>query len=239
VPAAFMFLGAAGIVGQGTFALGFNVLPFVFSKMPFGAFFATSFFVLLFLAAITSSLSMLQPGIAFLEEGLGLGRKAAMAVLGAVTAAGSLLVWWFSQDLKALDTMDFWVGTLGIFIQGSILIVVFGWGLGIERGWREAHHGAEMRIPNFYKFTMKWITPAFLLVIFLLFVAGNAFGWNFQWGAAARFEPTAYVRDLIGPAPSGVARLSIAFVVAMTILLAIFTHFAGKRWAMEKREERT
>jgi neurotransmitter:Na+ symporter, NSS family len=32
VPAAFVFLGTAGVVGQGTFALGFNVLPLVFSK---------------------------------------------------------------------------------------------------------------------------------------------------------------------------------------------------------------
>ena len=37
LPAGFAFLGAAGLVGQGTFGLGFNVLPIVFSTMPFGA----------------------------------------------------------------------------------------------------------------------------------------------------------------------------------------------------------
>ena len=40
VPAAFVFLGTAGIVGMGTFGLGFNVLPSVFAQMPFGNFFA-------------------------------------------------------------------------------------------------------------------------------------------------------------------------------------------------------
>jgi hypothetical protein len=80
VPAAFVFLGAAGIVGQGTFGLGFKVLPLVFSKMPWPAFFGAAWFFLLFLAAITSSLSMLQPGIAFLEEGLGLNRKQSMVL---------------------------------------------------------------------------------------------------------------------------------------------------------------
>jgi SNF family Na+-dependent transporter len=99
VPAAFIFLGAAGIAGQGTFALGFNVLPEVFVRMPGGQIFAVIFFVLLFLAAITSSLSMLQPGIAFLEEGLGLGRKASVALLGLITAIGTLFVWYFSKDL--------------------------------------------------------------------------------------------------------------------------------------------
>ena len=54
VPAAFIFLGTAGIVGQGTFGLGFNVLPEVFAHMPGGQVFSSIFFLLLFLAAITS-----------------------------------------------------------------------------------------------------------------------------------------------------------------------------------------
>ncbi|MCB0339366.1 MAG: hypothetical protein KDD53_07170, partial [Bdellovibrionales bacterium] len=70
IPAAFIFLGAAGSIG-GTFGLGFNTLPVVFLYMPGGRFFGFLWFFMLFLAAITSSLSMLQPAIAFLEENLG------------------------------------------------------------------------------------------------------------------------------------------------------------------------
>ncbi|MCZ6817417.1 MAG: sodium-dependent transporter, partial [Planctomycetota bacterium] len=71
LPAAFIFLGvAAGTYG--TFGLGFNALPNVFAAMPAGRAFGFLFFFMLFLAAITSSLSMLQPVIAFLEEGFGL-----------------------------------------------------------------------------------------------------------------------------------------------------------------------
>lgn len=151
VPAAFIFLGAAGVAGQGTFALGFNVLPEVFVRMPGGQIFASIFFILLFLAAITSSLSMLQPGIAFLEEGLGLGRKASVALLGLVTGIGTLFVWYFSRDLKAMDTLDFWVGTLMLFIQATILVIIFAWNVGIERGWKLMHEGAEMRAPTIYK----------------------------------------------------------------------------------------
>ncbi len=228
VPAAFVFLGAAGIVGQGTFGLGFNVLPFVFSKMPAGALFGFSFYILLFLAAITSSLSMLQPGVAFLEEGLGLGRKASVALLGLVTALGSIFVWWFSKDLKALDTIDFWVGTLMIFIQGAVLIIVFGWSLGMERGWAEAHLGADLRIPGLFKPVIKYVSPAFLVIIFVLFALKNAFGWNFSL-AHPEFHPTVYVRDLIGAEHSSVARLAVLLIAVFAVFTCVLINLAGRR----------
>lgn len=234
VPAAYIFLGAAGIVGQGTFGLGFNVLPHVFGQMPAGDFFATIFYLLLFLAAITSSLSMLQPGIAFFEEGLGLGRKPALAFLGLLTAIGTLMVWWFSKDLKALDTIDFWIGTVGIFVQGMILVVVYAWYIGIDQAWKETHEGADMVIPSFYKVVLKYIAPTFLLGVFIMFVAANVFGWNFKFGAAAAFAPTSYVTDLIGPNYNPVARGMVAFMAVVIGFIAFLIHLSGKNWA--KRE---
>lgn len=230
VPAAFVFLGAAGIIGQGTFALGFNVLPFVFSHMPAADFFSTIFYLLLFLAAITSSLSMLQPGIAFFEEGLGLTRKPAMILLGLLTAIGTALIWWFSKDLKALDTIDFWVGTVGIFLGGAVLIIVFSWVIGIDEGINDAHEGSEMRIPAIYKPIMKYVTPLYLAVIFIMFLLANVFGWNFAFGADARFNPTGYVTDLVGPNPSGSARLTFGFIVTSIIFVCMLIQQAGKRW---------
>jgi SNF family Na+-dependent transporter len=230
VPAAFMFLGAAGIVGQGTFGLGFNVLPEVFARMPAGGFFATAFFTLLFLAAVTSSLSMLQPGIAFLEEALDLDRKSSVALLGSVSAVGTCFIWYFSKDLKALDTIDFWVGTLLIFVQATILVIVFGWKIGIDKGWEELHLGADIRAPNFFKPVTKYVTPSFLLTIFVLFVMKNVVGWNFVLGAGATFEPTGYVRDLVGPGHSDVARLAVALIAFVFMLAILLAHRAGKTW---------
>ncbi|MSU46503.1 MAG: sodium:calcium symporter [Lacunisphaera sp.] len=229
VPAAFVFLGAAGIIGQGTFGLGFNVLPFVFSKMPFGDFFATIFYLLLFLAAITSSLSMLQPGIAFFEEGLGLKRKAAMLSLVLLTGLGTLVVWFFSKDLKALDTIDFWVGTVGIFVQGMILVMVYAWYIGIDQAWQETHEGSAMRIPDIYKFILRFVSPVFLLVVFVMFIAANVLGWNFSL-AAAEFKPTSYVTDLVGPNPSAVARGTFLFILAMVSMIGYLVHLSGKNW---------
>jgi neurotransmitter:Na+ symporter, NSS family len=227
VPAAFIFLGAAGVVGQGTFDLGFKVLPLVFAKLPLPWLFGWMFFFLLFLAAITSSLSMLQPGIAFLEEGLGIGRKQSVALLGLMTAIGTAFVVYFSKGLKALDTLDFWVGTVFLFIMATIIITYFGWSMGIERGWREAHEGAVMKIPGVFKFVMKYLSPLYLITIFGLFVLFNVFGWQ---PATGEFKPTSYVSDVIGPTASPVARLSVGLVAVFLIFFCIITSLAGKRW---------
>lgn len=238
VPAAFVFLGSAGIVGMGTFGLGFNVLPAVFAQMPYGNFFAFGFFALLFLAAVTSSLSMLQPCVAFLEEGLGLTRKRTLVLLGVVTAFGSSICWWFSQDLRALDTIDFWAGNVMIYVQGFILILVFGWskGMGIERGWKEAHEGAAIRIPHIFKFIMKWVSPIFLGVVLLMFILSSVFGWNFSF-ADAHFTPTGRITDLIGVNANGVARLSFGFVMVGVAVSIYLVHLAGKRWTANPPEK--
>lgn len=230
IPAAFVFLGTAGIIGQGTFSLGFKVLPLVFSQMPLGQLFGFLFFFLLFLAAVTSSLSMLQPGIAFLEEGLGINRKQSVGLLGLITALGTLFVLYFSKDIKALDTIDFWVGTFLIFVLATIQIIMFSWVIGVDKGIEEAHKGAEMRIPYFFKPIMKYICPLFLLVIFSSWVLFNVFGWQPSTG---NFVPTSYVVDLIGgpdSPPNNVARLSVLLIVVVTGFMCLLISQSGKRW---------
>jgi SNF family Na+-dependent transporter len=200
--------------------------------MPYGHLFGGLFFTLLFIAAITSSLSMLQPGIAFLEEGLGLDRRGSVALLGLITAVGCTLVMWFSAGLKALATVDFWIGDIGIFLQGTILIYVFNLSFGTERGWTEAHHGADLRIPKVFKFVIRWLSPAFLTIVFGLFVLKNVAGWNLSFGAPV-FTPTEPILDLVGgpghPA-SGVARLTAFGLLVFAGFTALMIRRAGQRW---------
>jgi NSS family neurotransmitter:Na+ symporter len=154
IPAAFIFLGA--VEGRyGTFDLGFKVLPNVFAQMPAGQLFGFLWFVMLFLAAITSSLAMLQPVIAFLEEGLGMRRHASVAFLGLIAALGSLLVAYFSRGRVALDTFDFWGGTMLLLVLATTQSILYGWVLGIDRGEREAHYGAHLRIPRFVQYILS------------------------------------------------------------------------------------
>ncbi len=222
LPAAVAFLGVAGVAGQGTFGLGFNVLPMVFSAMPAGSLFGAMFFFVLFIAAITSSLSMLQPGIALLEEALGIGRKGSVGLLGTLTALGTGFVAWFSRDLKALDTLDFWVGTFLIFVLAMIQIVLFGWAFGIERGWEELHRGGAIRLPRFFRPIFRYVCPGFLVTIFVLWFLENVVGLG-------RTEPSSYVADLFEKGEP-VAWLSIGVVLVVSVGLAA-TIASSKRYA--------
>jgi neurotransmitter:Na+ symporter, NSS family len=168
ITAAFIFLGvAAG--SMGTFDLGFKALPNVFALMPGGRVVGFLWFFMLFLAAITSSVSMLQPVIAFLEEGFNLKRHASVTLLGALAALGCGFVTYFSEGLTALDTFDFWVGSVLIFLLALVQSVLYGWVFGIDRGEAEAHRGAHLRIPRFVQWNLKFVVPIYLLVIFLGF----------------------------------------------------------------------
>jgi Na+-dependent transporters of the SNF family len=223
LPAAVAFLGIAGVAGQGTFGLGFQVLPLVFAKLPVGWLFGFLFFFLLFLAAITSSLSMLQPGIAFLEESLNIGRKQSVSILGIITALGTGFVVWFSKDLKALDTLDFWVGTFLIFVLATIQIIAFAWVFGIKRGFEEAHLGAAIRIPWIFKPIMQVLCPVFLLGIFALWTLQNLFGIQF---GSTHAEISGYVLDLVGPNPNPVAWGAVGIILTFGAFVALLVHRA-------------
>jgi len=168
LPAAFIFLGAAA-GEQSTFGLGFVALPNVFALMPGGRVFGFLWFFMLFIAAITSSVSMLQPVIAFFEEGFGLKRHASAALLGLLSALGCGFVLYFSENLVALDTFDFWVGSVLIFVLATIQAIFYGWIFGIKRGESEAHRGAHIRIPRFVQYMLKFIVPVYLVAIFIGF----------------------------------------------------------------------
>lgn len=193
--AAVVFLGI-GLTQQntgGTFSTGFTTLPVVFAHMPFGRFFGAIWFFMLFLAAITSSLSMLQPAKAFFAEALGLSNLGATSLVAILAVAGNLFVLWYSQGLNALDTIDFWVGTFFIFIMAAVQIICFGWVFGMERGMEEAHRGARMRIPKVYQFIIKYVAPVYLLVVFV--------------GFCLQSVPP-YLRTLFGEtAPATIARI--------------------------------
>lgn len=228
IPAAFVFLGYEVVQNPpGTFGLGFVTLPNVFNHMWAGWFFGFVFFFLLFLAAVTSSLSMLQPAIALLEEGLGLGRRSSVALLGFITAVGSAFVVYFSKNLTALDTLDFWIGTFAIYLLATVQVVMFGWVLGVDRGFEELQRGAEIRIPNFWKFVIKYISPLYLLIVFGF--------WCYSELIAAPDDPTKPTR-LEQIRQSGVVQVSIGFIIMVTLLFLLLVGQSVKRWEAAERD---
>jgi NSS family neurotransmitter:Na+ symporter len=225
VPAAFVFLGSYlqknPDIFSDPFSLGFVTLPNVFDQMIAGRIVGFLFFFLLFLAAVTSSLSMLQPAIALLEEGLGLKRKASVALLGFVTAVGAAFVVYFSKKLMALDTLDFWVGTCGIYLLATFQVILFGWVLGVDRGFTELARGAEIRIPSFVKYLIKYVSPVYLLTIFGF--------WIYQEFIKIPEDPEKLTRlEQIKQIPA--VQLSLVFIFIVAVLFLLLIAQAVKRW---------
>ena len=163
VPTAFLFLGP-GNTPDSTFALGFYTVPAIMYFMPGGAFFGGMWFGLLFVAAVTSSISMLQPAIAFLEDGFGMKRRASVVVLGLFTMFGAALVMYFSSGVTALSFTDFWCEFMMI-LAALGQVIIFGWVIGAEKGVAEANRGAELHIPAFVAVIIRYVTPTFLIVV--------------------------------------------------------------------------
>jgi SNF family Na+-dependent transporter len=214
--AAFVFLGLSGTtaaVSGGTFGLGFNTLPVVFAQMgAIGPFIGAVWFFMLFLAAITSSISMYQPSLAFFHESLGWDRRRATSLLVGVCLVGSFLVMYFSRGSIFLGTLDDWVGTFLIFVLAMVQIIYFSWVFGIDRGWKEAHQGAHIRMPAIFRFIMKYVAPAYLLVVFIAFSVRNLPSW------------------IRGVAAQPLAQGAIALIVATMILLLICVRVGERRW---------
>jgi SNF family Na+-dependent transporter len=214
--ASFVFLGTSGVIAAvagGTFGLGFTTLPVVFAQMgPFGNIIGAIWFFMLFLAAITSSISMYQPALAFFQESLGISRKQATTMMVTICVIGSSLVMYYSAGGVFQGTLDDWVGTFLIFVLAMVQIICFAWVFGIDRGWKEAHQGAHIRIPGFYKFVMKYVTPTYLIIVFVAFCWQNLPDW---------LRAVAESRERQG---------AMALIGAVTVLILVCIHTGTKRW---------
>ncbi len=215
IPAAVVFFGVAGamqIAQGGTYDLGIVAMGVVFQGLPgpeiLGRLVAFLWFFLLFIAGITSSVALASPTIAFLQEELGLTRKrAAQSVAGLGLLLGLFHVFFYQQ--KVMDEWDYWAGTFGLVVFAAIEIVLFAYVFGMDRGWKELHQGADIRIPRIYKPIMKWVTPAFLFT--LLF-----------WWAYTEAGPTLLMQNVSDPETipyRWVSRLLMIGMVAVTALL--------------------
>ena len=173
IPIAFLFLGDE-IGSFGTFGMGFISLPSVFTIMPFGNFFGFFWYLVLFLAALTSSITMLQPGLIFLQEGLGLSKKTGILLLLVFTISLTLPIIYFNKEFNALDFTDFFIGTILIYVLAMAQIWVFKKKIGVDSALEYGYIGSHIRFPKILNFTLKYITPYFLLLVFILFCVFNA-----------------------------------------------------------------
>lgn len=248
IPIATAYLGLeavqAATTGGSGFDLGFKSLPTLFNN--WGAFAPVAgalWFGLLFFAGITSSLAMGQPVMAFFEDEFGVPRRRAAIGFGLATfALGGYCVWLFPGG--AFDEFDFWSGTFSLVVFALLESVIFAWIFGIERGWEEITRGADMRVPRIFRFVIRYVTPGFLLVIFLASLVKPEGEWSAAFGSLVSgggwpFAPDSVIGKILHAGEPAYrwrdeqGNLTAAFVVDMTRLL-LTALFAACGWLVWK-----
>ena len=176
MPAVFAF----GIDPQSGPGLVFETLPFVFSMMPAGGFIAILFFLALLVAALTSSISMLEVGVAYLVEEKKFSRPAACALLfGICWMVGALCSLSFGplSDVHIFgDTIFDFFDNLSsniLMTLGSLFTVLFvGWCLKKTDIYDEFTNGGSLRtnvkVFGILWFLIRYICPVAIITIFLL-----------------------------------------------------------------------
>jgi len=177
MPAVFAF----GLNPQSGPGLVFETLPFVFSQMPAGGFVAILFFVALLVAAITSSISMFEVGVAYLVEEKKLPRIGACAIIFAFCWIFGALC---SLSFGPLSEVQIFGRTIFDFFDnlssnvlmtlGSLLTVLFvGWRLKKTDIYDEFTNGGSIRsnvkIFGVLWFLIRYVAP---LAVICIFVSG-------------------------------------------------------------------
>jgi NSS family neurotransmitter:Na+ symporter len=201
IPAAFAFFGPIAIskiAAGGAYNLGFVTMPLVLQKMAFGNILGFFWFMLMFIAGITSSISLAQPAVAFLEDEFNLPRRKAAIIFAVATFILCQPAIFFLKK-GVVDELDFWGGTFCLVLFATIETILFGWVFGMEKAWTEMHVGSDITIPRIYRFIIKFITPSFLLFILV--------SWFYQQGI-----PLILLK--------GVEKENVPYIIATRLMLA-------------------
>jgi SNF family Na+-dependent transporter len=192
IPIAVGYLGIDKVVEMtesGGLGLGFQTLPYLFQQWgPVLAVVAgIMWFGLLFFAGITSSLAMGTPVMGFLQDEFGWKRgNAAMAFGVMVFLLGLPTVVFFEYGV--FDEYDFWAGTFSLVLFAFFEVILFAWIFGMDKrqpgesffswitnlrkGWSEITAGADIKVPVFYRYVIKFVTPVLLGYVFFSSLPG-------------------------------------------------------------------
>ncbi len=188
MPAVFAF----GLKPDAGPSLLFVTLQTVFNSMGgFGAIFGFIFYFLVLIAALTSSVAMIEGAISsFLDEQERRGKKPSRVFvtcsIGVLAAVGSTIV---SADalgsggLPHLFGFSTWIDTFDLFAEGFMMplggffmVIILGW---FKPGFidDEVRLSSSFGSKGFTYFCMKFLAPIFLIFI-LIGQLNGFFGWN-------------------------------------------------------------
>jgi NSS family neurotransmitter:Na+ symporter len=159
----------------------FQTLPIAFGHMQYGAFFGMLFFVLLVFAAWSSSISLIEPAVAWLVENKGMTRIFASVVAGLVTwLFGLLTVLSFNlwsevkllssievfKDSTVFDLLDYLTANIMLPLGGLLIAIFAAWKMSRESTVDELGMGDRFFYP-LWRVLVRYITPVAVIIVFL------------------------------------------------------------------------
>ncbi len=161
--------------------LVFVTLPWAFANMPLGFLVGKLFFILLSIAALSSAVSLLEPGVAWIVESLKIKRLTASILLGLLAwSLGilSALSWDILSEFSLIgqrnffDSMDFLSNQVLLPLGGIFIAVFVGWIM--QRNHVKEELGVSENIYlNIWFFLVRYISP---VLVSLVFVSAVFFG---------------------------------------------------------------
>ncbi len=165
--AIFPFVFAFGLQPDAGPGLFFQTLPAAFAQMPGGQWVGTAFFALAFIAALTSSISLLQVIVAFGEEHTDFGRVGSALFFGAIIFLLGIAAAMSGDFFNLLDVVS------GKFLLplGGLLIALFtGWVVSKALMRKELEESSEAFF-GYWRFTIRYLAP---IAVGLIIIAGLA-----------------------------------------------------------------
>lgn len=176
VPAVFVFSGGdAAALNKGP-GLMFITLPKVFDAMPAGHLIGGAFFVLVSLAALTSSISLMETVTAVVMEKFGLSRKKSCGAVIVITLVlGMLSVFGYSVwdtvtlfGMQILDFFDFITNNIMMPVLALLTCIMIGYVVKTAYIEEEIMHGEKkFRSKLLYSVMIKYICPVCMVLILL------------------------------------------------------------------------
>ena len=174
IPAVFAFSGGTAENLNAGPGLMFMTLPKVFNSMPMGGLVGTAFFILVFFAALTSSISLMETIVSIIRDKTGLGRRTTciiVTVLSLVLGAPSSLgfgIWSHIAPLgmSILDAFDFISNSVMMPIVAFFTCVLIGFVVGPKVVADEISiSDGKFKSEKLFTVMIKWICPIFLAII--------------------------------------------------------------------------
>jgi NSS family neurotransmitter:Na+ symporter len=179
--AGFVIMPAVSAMGK-DFAAGpeliFIVLPSIFGEMPGGYFFGVGFFILVVIAALTSTVSMLEVPVAYLVDEKRWSRKKSVTFVASIAfLIGTPAAWAhgasdFWTHLPGLGTDFFTVmstafGDISLSIGAFFFAIFAGWVWGVGKASDEIESGGNVfAIKKLWGFLIRYVAPITIFIVF-------------------------------------------------------------------------